>query len=332
MNQAYHQLRKDFGEGKVQLDVELAKHTYFKLGGSADLFVIATSTEELVKLVQAAHKLAIPYLVLGGGSNILVTDAGYRGLVIKNRSSQIKLKGFTGQVKKREDMSGSSGVDLKEVIVQADSGVPANRLIRYTLDEGLAGLEDFLGLPGTVGGAIYNNSHHLEKLIGDLVVEVTAINREGEVITLKRGELKFAYDYSVFHESKDTILTASFQLKQGNKDELWARANAAVKRRAATQPLGKPSSGCIFQNISVADAMRLGTPNHTKSVGYLIDKAGLKGMRVGGASVSEVHANFIVNDGTASSSDVLELVEQIKAKIKAKYGVDLKLEIMLVGQ
>ena len=302
----------------------LAAHTYFKLGGPADQFATASSTDELIELVRYAHKEEIPCIVIGGGSNVLISDSGFRGLVIKNRSSKIQLKGFTGQATRGK-------VNLKEVIVQDDSGVQANQLISHTLDEGLAGLEDFLGLPGSVGGAIYNNSHHLGKLIGDLVVEVTALNSAGEVITLHPQDLKFAYDYSVFHETHDTILTASFQLKQSDKTALWEIGNAAVKRRATTQPLGKPSSGCIFKNISIADAMRLGTPNHTCSAGYLIDKAGLKGSRVGGAIVSDVHANFIINDGSATSADILNLIGVIQDQVKEKYGVDLIEEIIVIG-
>lgn len=325
MNSAYQPFIKAVGEGRVQRDVVLAPHTYFKLGGPADLFTVANTTEEIVKLVHAAITHQIPYFVLGGGSNILVNDKGYRGLIIKNRSSKLQLKGFTGQASKGR-------VDLKDAIVQADSGVPSNQLIRYTLDQGLSGLEDFLGLPGTVGGAIYNNSHHLGKLIGDLVIEVTALSRTGKLVKLSPRELKFDYDYSVFHVTQETILTASFLLKRGDKEALWEKANAAVKRRATTQPLGKPSSGCIFKNIPVADAMRIGTPDHNTSVGYLIDRAGLKGQGVGGAVVSDIHANFIVNDGTATAQDVLDLVEFIKQKIKAKYGVDLTEEIIILGQ
>lgn len=321
---SYQSLIDQLGRERFLFDEPLSKHTYFKLGGPADLFISASSSKELIEIVQLAKSLDIPHLILGGGSNILISDKGFRGLVIKNKSGEIKLKGFTGQAKMGK-------VDLKEVVVQADSGVPANQLIRYTLDEGLAGLEDFLGLPGTVGGAIYNNSHHLGKLIGELVVEVATLNQLGELTLLKPKELKFAYDYSIFHETKDTILSASFQLKKGDKDKLWEQANAAVKRRATTQPLGKPSSGCIFRNVSVADAMRLGTPNHTCSAGYLIDKAGLKGERVGGAVVSDVHANFIVNDGSASTQDVLDLIMVIKSRIKEKYGVSLQEEIFLVG-
>ena len=306
----------------IQSQVNLAKHTYFKLGGPADFFVEAKTREELVEAVRYAIDQKLPYLVLGGGSNVLIGDLGFRGLVIKNRTSSVKIKGFAGGVDKGK-------VDLKEAIVEADSGVTANYLIRYTLDEGLAGLEDMLGLPGTVGGAVYNNSHHLDKLWGDHIVEVEVLDLEGKIKKYTQKECQFDYDYSIFHKTKETILSASFQLKRGDKAKLWEVATAAVKRRSSTQPLGLPSSGCMFKNISLADRMRLGVP--TASAGYLIDKAGLKGLSVGGAKVSDVHANFIVNDGTAKASDVNELVALVRSKVKEKFGVDLIEEVILIG-
>lgn len=307
----------------IQYSVPLAKHTYFKLGGVADQFVEVKTKAELIEAVRYGIDAKLPYLVLGGGSNVLIGDAGFRGLVIKNKTSAVKLKGFAGGVEKGK-------LDLKEAIVEAESGVTANYLIRYTLDEGLAGLEDMLGLPGTVGGAVYNNSHHLDKLFGDHVIEVEVIDNAGKLKKYTHAECQFAYDYSIFHKTKETILSASFQLKRGDKKALWDIATAAVKRRSSTQPLGLPSSGCMFKNITLADRMRLGVP--TASAGYLIDKAGLKGLRVGGAVVSDVHANFIVNDGTATSADVSQLVGEIKQKIKEKFGVDLVEEVFKVGE
>ncbi len=305
----------------IQHSVPLAKHTYFKLGGVADYFVEAKTRAELIEAVRYALAQKLPYLVLGGGSNVLVSDAGFRGLVIKNRTSEIRLKGFAGGVNQGK-------LALKEAIVQADSGVTANYLIRYTLDEGLSGLEDMLGLPGTVGGAVYNNSHHLDKLWGDHITEVEVLDRAGNLKTYTAAECQFAYDYSIFHKTNETILSASFQLTRGDKAELWALATAAVKRRSSTQPLGQPSSGCMFKNISLADKLRLGIP--TQSAGYLIDKAGLKGSRVGGAVVSDIHANFIINDGTATSQDVRQLIADLKAKIKAKFGVTLVEEVIIL--
>lgn len=321
----YTFLVKALGPDHLKLSEPLSRHTYFKLGGPADLLYEANTTDELVSSVQSAILYQVPYLVIGGGSNILVTDAGFRGLVIKNRTGGILLKGFAGGVDKGK-------LDLKEAIVQADSGVPANQLIRYTLDQGLAGLEPFLGLPGTVGGAIYNNSHHLGQLIGDHVAEVEVLDYGGSRKKYLAKDLDFSYDHSLLQKTKEIILTASFLLKQGDKDQLWETANAAVKRRATTQPLGSASSGCMFKNIPLSDAMRLGTPGTTQSVGYLIDKAGLKNTRIGGAYVSETHANFIVNDGTATSQDVLDLVAKIKAEVKTKFGVNLELEVIVIGQ
>lgn len=312
------------GADRVKLAEPLKKHTYFKLGGPADLFYEATTVDELVKAVSSAIMYQIPYYVVGGGSNILVTDAGFRGLVIKNRTTGLILKGFAGGVEKGK-------LDLKEAIVQADSGVPANLLVRYSLDQGLAGLEQFLGLPGTVGGAIYNNSHHLGELIGDRVSEVEVLDPAGNRQKYLQSDLDFAYDHSLLQKTKEVILTASFLLTRGDKDKLWEIANAAVKRRSTTQPLGAQSSGCMFKNIPLSDAMRLGTPGTTQSAGYLIDKAGLKGQRIGGAYVSDVHANFIVNDGGATSQDVLDLVALIRKVIKEKFGVNLTLEVMVVG-
>ncbi len=321
----YTVLIHQLGELRVNLNEPLAKHTYFKIGGPADVFYEAKTVDELSTAVQIAIMNRIPYLVIGGGSNLLVTEAGFRGLVIKNRTIALQFKGFAGGVEKGK-------LDVKEAIVQADSGVPANLLIRYTLDQGLAGLEEFLGLPGTVGGAVYNNSHHLGELIGDRIVEVEVVDEEGNRKKYLQKDLKFDYDYSILHKTHETVLTASFQLKRGDKTSLWEKATTALKRRSATQPLGIPSSGCIFKNIPLADAMRLGTPDMLQSAGYLIDKAGLKGLRVGGASVSDVHANFIVNDGTATSSDVLELIDQVRTKIKAKFGVTLELEVIPIGE
>jgi UDP-N-acetylmuramate dehydrogenase len=321
----YTFLTQSLGRDRLKFDEPLSKHTYFKLGGPADLLYEARTTEELSSCVQAAILYKVPYFVIGGGSNILVTDQGYRGLIIKNKTGNIQLKGFAGGVEKGK-------LDLKEAIVQADSGVPANLLIRYTLDQGLSGLEHMLGLPGSVGGAVYNNSHHLGHLFGDHIIEVECLDAEGKIKKYTQKELKFDYDYSIFHKTKEVILSATFQLKRGDKDALWEIANTAVKRRASTQPLGAPSSGCIFKNVPLADAMRIGTPDTTQSVGYLLDKAGLKGLRVGGAYVSDVHANFIINDGTATSQDVLDLIKEIKSRIKAKFGADLTEEVILIGQ
>ncbi len=324
VNQKYQSFIQELNSPRLQFNEPLSKHTYFRVGGPADLFLPVNSSAEFILAVKMALKHQLPYFVLGGGSNLLISDQGFRGLVIKNQTRQISLKGFSGGSLK----TGQLQVD--KILIQAESGVLANQLIRYTLDEGYAGLEDFLGLPGTVGGAIFNNSHHLGKLIGDLVVEVEVLTTQGELKKYSQSELEFAYDSSRFQRTKETILNVTFQLTKGNKNDLWRKAEAAVKRRVQTQPLSQPSSGCIFKNISLAEAMRVGTPNHTRSAGYLIDRAGLKGVKIGGAMVSDRHANFIINTGQATAQDVLDLADLIKKTVKEKFAVDLQFEVFLL--
>lgn len=321
----YKQFIKEYGSSRVLRDEPLSKHTYFKIGGPADLFILAESMQDLVKAVQSAIKHSVPYLILGGGSNVLVTDKGFRGLIIKNKTSKINLKGFVGG-------AGKGGVKIKHVLIKSEGGVPANMLIRYTLDEGLEGLEDFLGLPGSVGGAIYNNSHHLGKLIGETVQEVEVLDRKGEVKKYSQGQMDFSYDYSRLQKTKETVLSVTFKLKKGDKDKLWEKATAAVKRRSDTQPLGLPSSGCMFKNFDLSHAIRLGTPDQTCSAGFLVDKAGFKGRKVGGAMISDKHANFIINTGSATAQDVLGLVKETKKVVKDKYSIDLEMEVFIVGE
>lgn len=318
-------VRRSLGENRVVENAPLKSHTWIKAGGLADLFFIAKSREDLVDAVKTTHSFKVPLFILGGGSNLLIKDGGLRGLVVKNRTTNISLAGLKGGV-----INGRAGVS--EASVKAESGVSINQLVRYTIDESLAGLEEFLGVPGTIGGAIYNNAHHLEHLIGDYVANVEVINSEGEIKTYTGKEMKFAYDYSRIQDTKEIVLSVTFNLKSGDKKELWEKAEAALKRRRATQPLEKPSSGCMFKNISKADAISFNTPNHTLSAGQLIDLSGLKGESIGGAEVSQVHANFIVNNGTASAKNILDLSQKVINRVKEQFGVTLEREVFIVGE
>lgn len=318
-------LEEALGKERVARNASLKNHTWIKAGGTADLFFIAKTRQDLIDAVKAAHIHKVPLFMLGGGSNVLIQDGGLRGLVVKNRATNIALAGIKGGVVK-----GKTGI--KEVSVRAESGVSINQLVRYTIDESLEGLEEFLGVPGTIGGAVYNNAHHLNHLIGDYISSVEVISTEGEIKTYTGKQMKFAYDHSIIQDTKDNVLSATFSLKFGEKSILWERAENALKRRRATQPLEKPSSGCMFKNISLADALANNTPNHTLSAGQLIDLTGLKGLQVGGAEVSPVHANFIVNNGGASASDVLELSKIVIDRVKERFGVTLEREVFIVGE
>lgn len=311
----YQQFKKDLDSPKLQTNTPLKNHTYFKIGGPADLFYPASTQAELTKVSHLAFRHQIPFHILGSGSNILVTDQGCRGLIIKNKSRQI---------------TSSKAPQASYTLLEADSGLPANQLIRYTIKNGLTGLAPFLGLPGTVGGAVYNNSHHLDQLIGEHIHQVKAITSQGQLKTYPQNELDFAYDYSIFHQNQDIILSATFKLKKGNPQELEKIGQQAVQRRANTQPLGLPSSGCIFQNITQKQAQDRDLP--TQSTGYLIDQANLKGTTIGGAQISKKHANFIVNKNNATFQDVQQLINLIRQKLKEKYQLTPKLEIFILGE
>lgn len=295
-------LEGKLGKNRVLIDELLSKHTTFQIGGPAKFYFEANNKKEVMEAVGLAKKLRIKFFILGGGSNILVGDKGFNGLVIKNKSKEIKILGYNGQIKDRKSK-------IKNVLVEADAGVLMNQLVRFTLEEGLAGLEGFLGLPGTVGGAVAVNAHWKEEVKEKRIRE--------RVIAVK--------------EVEGVILAVTLSLDKEDKKNLWEKAQKSVIHRLETQPIG-PSAGCIFKNFKISDALRLGTPNQTTSSGYLLEAAGLKETKAGQAQISSRHANFIINLGGATAKEVLELIKLIKKTIKEKFQVDLEEEILKVGE
>ncbi len=304
----------------------MAKHTTFKIGGPADYFFDAKTAETLADAIVAGRKLNIPVIVLGGGSNILVGDGGFRGLVVKNSARNIAIRGAKG--------SRSGGKSEELVFVEVDSGVIMNQLVRFSVEEGLGGLEMQLGLPGTVGGAVFMNSKwtHPVGYVGDVVYQAEILTPTNERKIVPRSYFSFAYDSSSIQKTGDIVLRVVFALRRGSKDELWKIATESVKYRQLTQPQGVKSPGCTFRNISEADALSIPTPNHTTSAGFLVDHAGMKGKKIGGAQVSPLHANFIVNTGGATASDVVQLIEMAREAVQKQFGVTLEEEIVRVGE
>ncbi len=324
-NTQYEELKKIFGS-RLKQDVVLAPYTTFKIGGPADLFYEAKSREELVSGVLEARKVGIPFFILGGGSNILIGDRGIRGLVVKNNSREVRVVGVKGKL--------MGGQRAGEVYIEADSGVLFNSLVRHTIDEGLAGMEMHLGLPGSVGGAIFMNSKwtHPESYVGDVVYQATILTPDNEMKAVPKSYFRFGYDKSSIQKTGDIVLGVVFGLTPGNKEHLWNVANGSIEHRRKTQPQGVFSPGCTFQNITKAQALAIPTPGNTTSAGLLIDHAGLKGTGVGDAVISTQHANFIINRGKATASDVVELIERAREKVKKQFGVVLREEIVRVGE
>jgi len=322
-------LSDSFPGGRLLLKEPLAKYTSLRLGGPADYFLKVKRREELEKAVSQAHLYKIPFFILGGGTNVLFNDEGFPGLVIKNEMSDIKLIGLKGESLK----DGKKGTAINTVYLDVDSGVGVNRLVRYSLDQGLSGLEYFLGQPGTVGGAIWINAHNMAKkrFFGDIIVAATLFNLDKGLIKVPHDYFKFGYDKSSVQKTQEIILSAVCSFSRGNKEKLWEIARETLEYRSKTQPAGYFSAGCIFRNIKKSEAIRLATPEFTLSAGFLIESVGLKGKTAGAASISPTHANFIVHKGQAKSSDVLKLINLAREKVFAKYHLRLETEIRIVN-
>jgi len=325
MTDSYKQFKKAIALD-VQEHINLASYTTYKIGGPADLFIEARSTSDIVLAVTTAQRYHIPWFIIGGGSNILIGDKGFRGLVIRNLTNKITVRGMKGAITK--------GVQGGSVYVEAESGVPFNTLVRYTIEEGLEGLEMHLGLPGSVGGAVYMNSKWTRPtaFVGDRVYQATILTPQGDVTSVSKEYFQFSYGSSSMQKSGDIVLMVLFELTRSTKEKLWTVANDSINYRKHTQPQGVKTAGCVFKNISMVEAVSAGTPDHTTSAGYLLDHAGCKTFRVNDAAVSQVHANFVVNTGKATSHDMVQLINQMKEQVKLKFGVSLVEEIRFVGE
>lgn len=307
---AASQLEQRLGAGRVTVGAPLAPLTTFKVGGAADLLVEAKSEDELVAAVAIARQAGVVVTPLGGGSNVLIGDGGIRGLVVLVRDRSVG----------REDSTG----------VRAGAGLTINGLVRWLVGQGLAGLEAWAGTPGTVGGALHGNAHFRGVDIGDLVREVRVLDREGAVRALPAAAMAFGYDRSRLQTSGEIAVSAVFTVTTGQPEALRAVARGSLAYRKRTQPLDVPSAGCIFQNPDPArDRVPDGIP---WSAGALVDRAGLKGAREGGAQVSPLHGNFIVRDGAGTAREIRALVARCQQGVVERFGVRLREEIVYLGE
>lgn len=303
-------LEQRFGADRVRRNVPLAPMTTFKVGGPAELLIEARSGDEIVDAVKIAGAAGARVTVLGGGSNVLVADDGIRGLVIRLKGGDVTAVG--------------------DRLVRADAAVTINGLVRWTINRGLAGLEAWAGTPGTVGGAMYGNAHWKKTNIGELVESVRLVTREGALLQAPADRMEFDYDYSRLKRTGEIVLWAAFRVTPGaDPAALRAVARESLAFRKRTQPLESPSAGCIFMNPDPAhDPIPEGIP---PSAGALVDRAGLKGAVRRGARISPTHANFIINDGSATAADIYALVEQCRSAVKDRFGVTLQNEIIYLG-
>jgi UDP-N-acetylmuramate dehydrogenase len=293
----------------IARNVPLAPFTTFKVGGPADWFLQAERSSDVKAALAAARMDGLPVTILGGGSNVLVADAGVRGLVIRVHGGHVRA--------------------VSETAIHADGGVTINGLVRWTINRGVAGLEAWAGTPGTVGGAIYGNAHFQGRLISELVNRVELLQSDGTAVWVAGPDMEFGYDRSRVQRTGEVVLAVEFRAGRGDPAALRATARESLAYRKRTQPLASASAGCIFQNPDPAvDRIPEGIP---ASAGALVDRAGLKGSGSGGARVSPAHGNFIVNEGSASAAGIRVLIEECREGVRARFGVELRDEIVYLG-
>lgn len=285
----------------AKIDEPMKKHSSFGIGGKAKILFLPQKKEDLKFILKYSVKNKIDTFFMGSGSNILMSDKGFDGILISLKRS------FKNIVFN----------DNGEIV--AGSGVMLRRMVKEAIDKNLKGLESLAGVPGTLGGALYMNAGAYGAEISNYFLSARIINMNGEEIELTKNDVKFSYRKSTF--PKDCILIeARFKFDKGDIEKIKNNKNKFSNSRVENQPLNFRSAGSIFKN-----------PSSSLAAGYLIDQAGLKGCRKGGAMISDKHANFIVNLGKAESSDVIYLIKKIQDKVLAEFNVNLNLEIKLVG-
>jgi UDP-N-acetylmuramate dehydrogenase len=303
------QVRARIGDARVGRHVPLGPMTTFKVGGPADCLIDLRDATELRDVLAIATACGVPVAVLGGGSNVLVADAGVRGLVVRLRGGLV--------------------TQIAPDRIRAGAGVTINGLVRWTLTNGLGGLEAWAGTPGTVGGAVHGNAHFKGRFIGELVSGAMLVTREGREHDVPASALEFGYDYSRLQRTGEILVSSDFIVGRGDATVLRAVARESLAFRKRTQPLASPSAGCIFQNPDPArDRVPEGIPY---SAGALVDRAGLKGVFERQARVSSTHGNFIVNEGGATAEEIRTLIERCKIGVRDAFGVELREEIVYLG-
>ena len=286
--------------GRVAYGEPLSRHTSLRIGGPADALVMPANLEDLRALLRFADREGIATLVLGGGSNTLVLDGGFRGVAI-----------LLGEA--------FAGLEADGTVVRAGAAVRVSRLVAFCSRLGLAGVECLTGIPGTVGGALRGNAGTSAGWVSDRLRDVAAVLRDGTLARLAKGDLGFAYRRAALPPGA-VITGATFELEPGDPAAIRRAVSKLLVARNQTQPVEFRSAGCMFKNPA------------GDSAGRLVDAAGMKGARAGDAEVSPKHANFIVNHGRARAADVLALVERARARVREHAGVTLEIEVQVVGE
>ena len=287
--------------GKIIEDEPLYKHTTYKVGGPARIYLAVKDIESLVKTIKYCRKHRIKYMIIGRGSNLLFSDKEYEGIIISLNENFNKVK-------------------INGLIIKAQAGVSMISLAYQAAKIGLSGFEFMGGIPGSIGGGIFMNAGAYKYDIASVVKSVTLLNEKSEVVTYNKEQMKFSYRHSICQDNhKLIILEAEFELTAKDPNEIKAVLDKRKERRMTTQPWNMPSAGSVFRNPE------------NKAAWQYIDECGLRGYEIGGAQVSPKHSNFIVNNGYASAKDIYDLIMLVQQKVHEKFNVELKREVGLIN-
>lgn len=296
MKEIINEIEKLLGYENVLINEPMKNHTTFKIGGLCDVFVKPTTVEQVKEVVKLLQDNNINYYIVGNGSNLLVSDEGYRGVIINL-------------------FNNFSDITVKDDIITANAGALLGKIGHVALDNGLKGFEFATGIPGTLGGAVVMNAGAYGGEMKDVLVSATVLTKDGDIITLSNEELELSYRSSIIEKNGYIVLSADIKLSKGDKDEIKALISELATRRRDKQPLEYPSAGSTFKRPK------------DNFAGKLIMDAGLRGYSVGGAMVSEKHCGFVINKGNATCKDVIELTDNVKQKVKEQFGIELELEV-----
>lgn len=287
-------------EENIRLQEPMAGHTTFRIGGPADCFVQIENKEQLINVQRYLKQVEIPFFVLGNGSNLLVSDKGYRGVILQ-----------VGQKISRITVEGN--------VITAQAGASMSQIARAALEYGLTGLEFASGIPGTIGGGVVMNAGAYDGELSGIVIQVNVVNGEGEYMELENDSMEFGYRTSIIRNNPFTVTEVLLKLEKGDREQIKAKMEDLAARRREKQPLEYPSAGSTFKRPKGYFA------------GKLIMDAGLRGFQIGGARVSEKHCGFIVNMGNATAEDVRNVIGEVRERVKERFRVDLEPEILFLG-
>ena len=297
----YEYIRANVPEEDILTEEPMSRHTTFRIGGEAACFIRISSEEQLRKLIPYFENVGIEYFVLGRGSNLLVGDKGYPGVIlqISDACQQIEAEGNR---------------------LQVQAGAAISKVALFAMERGLEGLEFAAGIPGTVGGGVVMNAGAYGGEMKQVVESVRVLSSEGEILTLDNDTMEFGYRTSIIRNRNFTVLSVTFRLREGNREEIRARIEDFQKRRMEKQPLNYPSAGSTFKRPEGYFA------------GKLIMDAGLRGFQIGDARVSDKHCGFVVNVGKATARDVTDVIEEVQEKVRERFGVSLEREVIYLGK